>query len=194
MKTKSDSLTRPAIQMDSQARIVALANLRAMCARASGVCHRFTVESVTANRAIVAYSNPNEYGSECPIRVSYPVIPSGFSGHSDSVLVVLQCVRVTGGRDEFDRDGICDILLQVTEMEQLWRDPTSGQWQTEYEVLIARHPSEKIVSQWDAHGCVQTWFAADGQSFDNWRIAQGYAVDRMRAADERKHTENAGKS
>lgn len=169
----------PAIQADHSVRLVALSNLRAMASRASGTCHRYAIHNVTANRVVLSYSNPDEWGCECPVFAHFAAIPSGFAGYSDSVFVVLHVLRVTGGRDADDRDAASQAFDAVIDADKLWRD-ASGEWVTEYEALIARFPQFATRSEWDKDGCVQTWFASDGASFTNWRDAQAHAVTLAR--------------
>ena len=74
---------------------------------ASGVCHRFWVERESANRILVAYSNPNEYGTEEPVFVYYPTFTDNALGIQ---VIVVWATHVTGGRDKFDREVTCEQL------------------------------------------------------------------------------------
>jgi hypothetical protein len=121
-------------QQDNQVRLVALENLHAMCERVSGVCHRYRVERVTKTRVHVSYSNPDEYGSECPLVVVFPCYPSSFPDDKDNPRVILDVVRVYGGRDSFDRDSAADTFYELMHEPVLWRNPTDGKWSTEEEI------------------------------------------------------------
>lgn len=65
-------------QFDGSARVVALSNLRALCERASGICHRYWIEEPKRLRVgayvRVWYSNPNQYGAERPFCREYPIV------------------------------------------------------------------------------------------------------------------------
>ncbi len=115
-------------QFDSKIRVVALANLNAMCKRTSGVCHRYTVTKVTPNRVHVTYSNPDEYGNESPITAEFPAYPSDFDG-KDNPTVVLHIVRLTGARGDSEAwQSFCPLL----DCPPLWRSPKYGadEWKT----------------------------------------------------------------
>lgn len=90
------------IQADDEIRVVALSNLRAMCEYVSGVCHRWHVSRITKSRVYVTYTNPDEYGTEHPVTAAFPCYPSGFAKGDDGLLIVLDVVKVTSGRDEYD--------------------------------------------------------------------------------------------
>ena len=117
------------IQADNKVRVVALSNLEAMCERQSGVCHRYWVEKVTKNRVHVGYSNPDEYGGEDPMFAVYPCYPATFG---DSVMVVLDIVKVVHDYDDGEGWQNFDFL---TDCETLWRNPSSGEWETRDEAL-----------------------------------------------------------
>ena len=121
-------------QYDGKARVVALSNLRAMCDRVSGVCHRYHVVKVTANRVYVEYSNPNEYGTEYPITAVYPSFPS-----DDGCFVVLDwMLRCTGAVDgDGSEEQAFDCLVTS---ETLWRsNPDKNDWRTQQEIENAPH-------------------------------------------------------
>lgn len=109
-------------QFDSKVRVVALANLIAMCERVSGVCHRFSVSKVTATRVRVAYSNPDEYGNESPIEAEFPCYPSDFDG-KDNPSVVLHMVRVIGARGDSEA---WQSFSPILDCPVLWRSPRYG--------------------------------------------------------------------
>ena len=82
--------------------------------QASGIVHRYWVERESANRITLAYSNPDEYGNDEPVFVCYPTFKD--AGWKMQVIVVWP-TSVTGGRDEQDRDAVCedfDIMLTET--------------------------------------------------------------------------------
>lgn len=118
-------------QEDQKVRLVALDNLRAMCDRQSSMCHRFWVEKVTRSRVHVAYSNPNEYGSDPPVIAVFPAIPA--ENEPDNPRVLLgHCLRLLGGRDEYDRH--IDMFSPVQDCPQLWRsNGNSSDWKTREE-------------------------------------------------------------
>ena len=91
-------------QQDHNVRVVALVNLEAMCENASGICHRFWIDKVSRSRVHVAYSNPDEYGTESPMVAIFPCYPSGWDGDEDhNPRVVLDIMRVIG--DTWDGEG-----------------------------------------------------------------------------------------
>lgn len=118
-------------QEDSSQRVVALENLRAMCARISGWAHTFEVTSVTRSRVHVTYSNPNEYGSAQPITAIYPAIP--YPGEPDNPRVLLEIMRTVG----HDPDGEgWQSFMQLHDCPTLWRSP-EGKWRTHGEIRKA---------------------------------------------------------
>jgi hypothetical protein len=132
------------IQYDTNVRVVALANLEAMCKRVSGMCHRFEVSKVTPNRVYVTYSNPNEYGTESPMTAVLPCYPSGFSSPGVQSIhqslrtepfVILEILRVIG--DTWNGEG-WQAFGSLLECPQLWRDPNNGEWMTKAEIEAAQ--------------------------------------------------------
>jgi hypothetical protein len=105
-------------QQDTNVRVVALENLKAMCNHVSRMCHRFTITKVTDSRVHVQYSNPNEYGSEFPMTAVFPCYSLGAEKENPSV--VLDILRVN--HDSWDGEGwqAFDILLDCPRM---WRNP-----------------------------------------------------------------------
>ena len=90
-------------QQDHRVRVVALANLIALCERASGTCHRFEVSKVTRSRVHVTYSNPDEYGYERPVTAVFPCYPSTWQGDEQNPRVILgEMLRTIGGTDSED--------------------------------------------------------------------------------------------
>ena len=117
-------------QFDHKVRVVSLPNLRAMCARVSGTCHRFDVcgpmrhlfpvtGSFPAVR--VEYSNPNEYGTEYPIIAVFPVV---YIYGPDSPAVILDIADIL---DEYG-NSIPDDTDGIAEYEDRGRfaDPDTG--------------------------------------------------------------------
>ncbi len=169
----------PATQFDHSVRIVSLENLRAMAARISGTCHRFTVADRLpcpdshVRTVRVYYSNPDEFGNECQTCAHYPA----YAQH-DGIAVVLDAMRYTGGRRD---DESWQAFHELTDCPELWRDPTSGTWQTEYEALVQRFPQFKVTSSWDKDGCVQTWHVGTND-FTSFREASDFAGTLMKIA------------
>lgn len=120
------------LQSDKKVRVVALSNLEAMCARISGVCHRFEVVYVSGNRVKVEYSNPDEYGNPEPVRAEFPCYPIGWHD-DDNRLVVLDPVRYTGctGRNEES----WQAFQQLYDCPELFRNnPDTEDWKSRDEI------------------------------------------------------------
>jgi hypothetical protein len=115
-------------QSDHKVRVVSIENLRAMCERVSGVCHRYWVESVGRSRVKVGYSNPNEYGTESPMFAVFPSYPSGFAGDQDNPCVVLEFLNVL--HDNWDGEG-WQAFDALRDCPKLWRSPEDSTWSTE---------------------------------------------------------------
>lgn len=131
---------RPKSQFDDPQRVVSLENLYAMCARASGMCHRYAVEKVTKSRIHVSYSNPNEYGHNRPVCAVFPCYPSTFGG-DEIPAVVLDIVRTYGSREyrsDMPDDEIWQSFDPVVNAPKLWRNPVTRTWQTEDEAAAWR--------------------------------------------------------
>lgn len=119
-------------QQDHTVRIVALENLRAMCDRASGYCHRYTITTVSRSRVHVEYSNPDEYGAEHPMIAVFPCYPSGWPQDStENPRVILEIMRVI--HDDADGEG-WQAFTPILECPVLWRDSKDGGWQTAQEI------------------------------------------------------------
>jgi len=112
-------------QFDWSKRVVSLENLRAMCDYSSGTAHRFWIEKQTKNRVYVAYSNPDEYGSESPMLAVFPIYPNSFD---DNPCVVLDIVNVI--RDNWDGEG-WQSFDPIMDCPKLWRNPNNGEWSEE---------------------------------------------------------------
>ncbi len=123
-------------QFDSKIRVVALENLKAMCERVSGTCHRFTVVKATANRVSVQYSNPDEWANEHPITVQFPAYPSDFDG-TENPSVILHIVHLTGARGDSEAWQSFEPLM---DCPVLWRQPKYGkdEWLTAEEINAAK--------------------------------------------------------
>ena len=120
------------IQYDTTARLVALPNLRAMCARASGMTHRFRVETVSDRFVTVSYSNPDEYGAPAPILVSFFRV-------GDFVVLGFPVGRVSGGRNSFDRESAYDTFSPLLDCPTLWRSTRgSDDWATREEIEASK--------------------------------------------------------
>jgi hypothetical protein len=123
-------------QFDMKLRVVALENLRAMAARASGVCHRFNIARVSAHRCYVEYSNPDEYGVETPMTAVYPVIPNPAErSRQDNPLVVLGHLLAVQ-RDNWGGNGD-QAFEPLAEAETLWRASDGVTWYTNAEAKEA---------------------------------------------------------
>lgn len=118
-------------QQDTQVRVVSLENLKAMCERASGTCHRYWIEDYSKTRVKVGYSNPSEYGSENPMFAVFPAYPSVWAEDEENPRVVLDMLKIV--HDSWGSEGwqAFDPLLLLPV---LYRDPTTGVWETKEEV------------------------------------------------------------
>jgi len=90
-------------QQDNNTRVVAAANLEAMCKYVSGMCHRYKIEVVTDRVVVISYSNPDEYGTDEPICVTFPCYPSCWPDDDDNPRVVLDMIG-----DDADEDSGID--------------------------------------------------------------------------------------
>lgn len=130
-------------QQDNPVRVVALTNLRAMCARVSGTCHRFKVEKVSRSRCYVSYSNPDEYGHESPMIAVFPIYPSGFAGDTDNPRVVLDILTVQ--HDHWHGEG-WQAFQPLLNCPALWRATYHDDcpWETAEEVDRRMNPWKSI--------------------------------------------------
>lgn len=118
-------------QYDNKQRIVALSNLRAMCKRTSGTCHRYTVTQVTPNRVHVEYSNPDEYANEHPMTAVFPAYPWP-QDTPDACAVVLSVLRII--HDSWDGEG-WQGFVPLLDCPPLFRSsPDSDDWRTREEI------------------------------------------------------------
>ena len=123
-------------QQDTRVRMVALANLEAMCERISGVAHRFEVSKVSRSRVHVTYSNPDEWGNEHPMTAVYPCYPSAWPGDEDNPRVVLNVLRIIN--DAWDGEG-WQAFVQLTDCPTVWRNgrEDSDAWRTHKQIRNA---------------------------------------------------------
>jgi hypothetical protein len=78
---------------DSKIRVVSLNVLENMCRDVSGMCHRYQVSKVTANRVYVEYSNPDEYGNEYPMTAVFPLYVCQPGKISEVVLTFINIIH-----------------------------------------------------------------------------------------------------
>lgn len=126
--------------------------------------------NVSPTRVQIRYSNPDEYGSECPVIAHLPCYALG----AQDTQVVLDILRVTGGRDEYDLDAATQSFGQLIDCEPLFRKGWDGEWQTEYEIVVERNPTLAIRSKWK-DSCTQVWHSGD-KEFKDYREAQAHAI------------------
>jgi hypothetical protein len=122
-------------QSDQNLRTVSLSNLHAMCERISGVCHRYTVTQVSRSRCHVEYSNPDEYGSECPVTAVLPVIPGhGFDPVDDreNPRIILEPIRFIDASEVYDP---WQSFIPLWDCPTLWRDPRDDKWYSHREIV-----------------------------------------------------------
>lgn len=123
-----------ATQQDHNVRVVALENLRAMCERVSGHCHRFEITGVSKTAVRVTYSNPNEYGTEYPMTMILRAYPSDWPGDEENPRVILEEGRVIHDNDGEGWQSFGTIL----DCPQLWRASVDGAWFTREEIEEAK--------------------------------------------------------
>jgi len=87
-------------------RCIEINTLKAMAKVQSGMAHRFTVERTSEHRARVTYSNPDEWGGECPITAYFPC----FKGAFDAWWVVDEITKIEGGRNTEERELVWQAL------------------------------------------------------------------------------------
>lgn len=144
-------------QQDSKVRIVAVENLKAMCRQASGGSHIFTVSKVSRSRVHVEYSHR---GSPDPITAVFPCYPSPWPEDSPNRLsgdhngrVVLDPLRVFGGREEVDREigwqAIEGAIVQgATLYRRVW------EWESHRQMIDRGTADPKTADPSHVHGCV----------------------------------------
>lgn len=130
-------------QFDNSVRVVSLDNLRAMCERISGVCHRYSVVKVSRSRVHVEYSNPDEYGTARPMVAVFPCYPSTFDCY-DNPAVVIEYIRIM--QDNQDGEGWQSFEC-LRDCPQLFRGP-DGQWSTREEIYAKQSDKREKPSYW----------------------------------------------
>lgn len=167
---------KPKSQFDHAQRVVSLENLAAMCARVSGTCHRYRVESMTNSRVVVSYSNPDEYGNEKPVNAWLPCYPQ-----HDACAVVLDPLRYTGGRDEED----WQAFQALWDCSPLFRNE-NGLWRTELEILQTRNPGHEITQRWKDGGSVCAFVYKENE-FKTRDDAEQAALGVLRTLEDARH-------
>lgn len=114
-------------QQDNKVRMVALANLEAMCKHVSGVCHRYWIEEVTKTHVKVGYSNPDEYANDDPTYATYPCYPSTWQDDEDNPRVVLDMVYCEHDDDE-DNPEAWQSFDAIQDCPTLYRNPADNTW------------------------------------------------------------------
>lgn len=123
-------------QQDNKVRMVALDNLVAMCTRASVIAHRFQVSKVTRSRVHVTYNNPDEYGYGCAVTAILPCFPSVWPDDAENPRVLLEPLRVVGGRDSHDQEAAYQsIEALVLNGPTMFR--AGDQWMTHQEMVAS---------------------------------------------------------
>ena len=98
-------MTQGQSRLDAKARVVSIAVLRAILDDASGMAHRYTLDRVESTRAVVVYSNPDEYGSDRPVEYRFVLLANPFDD-ADPWIVFdsFGCSSIRGWRDGGYRD------------------------------------------------------------------------------------------
>lgn len=123
-------------QGEMNIRAVTLANLQAMCERASGMAHTYSVE-MRRTVCELTYSNPDEYGNPNPYTVRLPVIRNEFERENPYVLFTVQSEY--GGGDEHGREACFQTIeSEIFDGAELFRKPDSGEWLTRAEFAKQR--------------------------------------------------------
>lgn len=115
-------------QQDTRIRMVALDNLRAMCAHATGMSHSYQVSKVSRSRVHVTYSNPDGYGNSRPVTAVFPCYPSPWPDDADNPRVLLDPLRVLG--DDANGSVYQIIDAMIVGCPTLWRKGPGHPWQT----------------------------------------------------------------
>lgn len=114
------------LQFDHKIRVVSLANLKAMCERVSGMCHRYSVTKVSKGYVSVQYSNPDEYGAETPMVALFPVW-SRYGKDESELGVILEIHKVQF--NNWSGEG-WQAFQSLIDCPVLWRDTKDGAWLT----------------------------------------------------------------
>jgi len=112
-------------QQDNNVRMVALANLKAMCEHISGVCHRYWIEEVTEHTVKVGYSNPDEYANEDPTYAVYPCYPSTWTDDEENPRVILDMLDCEHDEDNPEAWQAFDAII---DCPPLYRNPADDTW------------------------------------------------------------------
>lgn len=130
------------VQFDHRERVVSEENLRAMCDRVSGTCHRYHIQKITERYCYVEYSNPDEYGSEHPMVAVFPVY------HTLHVHIILDIVKVM--YDSWQGEGWQAFQI-LMDCPSLWRAPENGVWKSHWECLT--DDERKHLVNLECHRC-----------------------------------------
>jgi len=121
-------------QSDMRIRAVSLSNLRAMCARASGMSHRFEVVKVSRSRVHVEYSNPDEYGNSRPVQAVSPCLPGLFNDADNPQVLIGQMLRTLGASGDAADCAYQDFDASICSAPPVYCKGMDGDWQTRREI------------------------------------------------------------
>jgi hypothetical protein len=122
-------MTMETQQDNNDVRVIALANLEAMCEYVSDVCHRYWIEEQTKTHVVVGYSNPDEYGNDDPVFATYPCYPSILKDDEGNPRVVLDQIHSAGWyEDPEDYPEAYQCFDRILDCPVLFRNPTTGKW------------------------------------------------------------------
>ena len=137
-------------QQDSKVRLVALENLKAMCAHVSGWAHTYQVTKITRSRVHVEYSNPDEYGNARPMTAVFPAYPSNWpQDGADNPRVVLDPIRMYGHSPDWQ-----DFYL-LESCPSVWRDypqPNVERWES-HSAILKRQGKTEIENRTPSGNC-----------------------------------------
>lgn len=165
-------------QQDSKVRMVALENLKAMCKRVSGVCHRYSVTKVSRSRVHVEYSNPDEYGHEHPMTAVFPCYPSGFGDDAENPRVILEYLRIMN--DNWDGEGWQAFEI-LRDCPVLWRNPEGNVWAPESNSPPGPKSGfgkEETKEDIQARIDWEVWAAGNARKNNHEALAQGHDLTR----------------
>lgn len=131
------------IQLDHRIRVVSVANLRAMCVRASGMVHRYWVEKVSRSRLWVGYSNPDEWAAEHPMFAIFPCYPNSAAGDGgrENLVAVLDFLRVVN--DTWEGEG-WQAFTPLIDCVQLWYNPEMDKWASKDEIALVKMSKDAL--------------------------------------------------
>ena len=119
-------------QFDHKVHVVELSNLETMCKHVSETCHRYWIEKVTPNRVHIGYSNPDEYGNECPMFAVFPCYCCDYHD-KNARAVVLKYLGVIHDNDNGEGWQSFEVLR---DCPALWRsNPNTDDWKTKQEIV-----------------------------------------------------------